>query len=72
MKAIPITKKRCTATNKYSSPAKLAPLAAIAVKAAPAIIGALGKGKEKKSEGGEQKPQQQPAPAEKKNPLFFE
>lgn len=36
------------------SPAKLAPLAAIAVKAAPAIIGALGKGKEKKSGGGAQ------------------
>jgi hypothetical protein len=41
-------------TTMRRSPAKLAPLAAIAVKAAPAIIGALGKGKEKKSGGGAQ------------------
>jgi hypothetical protein len=47
MKAIPITKKLCTAGGGYASPAKIAPaIASLATKAIPAIMSSGGKGKQ--------------------------
>ncbi len=51
MKSIPITSRVKQRHNqaKSESPNKIAPLIAAAI---PAVIGALGKGKDKKSKGG--------------------
>lgn len=61
MKAIPITKKLCTAGGGYASPAKIDP--ATAMKAASMVSSLMGKkeGSEKK-----EKPAEQPAPVEEK------
>lgn len=63
MKAIPITKKLCTAGGGYASPAKIDPATAMKVASMASSL----MGSKDKKEGQQQQQQTQAAPVEEKN-----
>lgn len=68
MKAIPITKKLCTAGGGYASPAKIAP--ALVAKLAPMAINAMS-GKKESKESNQQPAEQKPEKTAAEKKLFL-